>query len=73
MGRRALVLLVALLLTGIAGFAVFQFVNGIRTDEPRETSVSRTEVEEVRLSDGTRCAVLIGPGVRSGIDCDWDA
>ncbi|HUP16956.1 MAG TPA: Flp pilus assembly protein CpaB [Acidimicrobiia bacterium] len=32
MGRRALVLLVALLLAGVAAFAVFQFLNGIRND-----------------------------------------
>jgi Flp pilus assembly protein CpaB len=32
MGRRALVLLVALLLAGVAAFAVFQFLNGIRSD-----------------------------------------
>jgi pilus assembly protein CpaB len=32
MGRRALVLLVALLLAGVAAFAVFQFLNGIQED-----------------------------------------
>ena len=32
MGRRALVLLVALLFAGVAAFAVFQFLNGIRND-----------------------------------------
>ncbi len=32
MGRRALVLLVALLLAGVAAFAVFQFLDGIRSD-----------------------------------------
>lgn len=32
MGRRALVLLVALLLAGVAAFAVFQFLSGIRDD-----------------------------------------
>jgi len=32
MGRRALVLLVALLLAGVAAFAVFQFLNGIQAD-----------------------------------------
>ena len=32
MGRRALVLLVALLLAGVAAFAVFQFLNGIQRD-----------------------------------------
>lgn len=35
MGRRALVLLVALLLAGVAAFAVFQFLNGIQ-DEVEE-------------------------------------
>lgn len=32
MGRRALVLLVALLLAGVAAFAVFQFLNGIQNE-----------------------------------------
>ncbi|HEU4750645.1 MAG TPA: Flp pilus assembly protein CpaB [Acidimicrobiia bacterium] len=32
MGRRALVLLVALLLAGVAAFAVFQFLNGIQAE-----------------------------------------
>ena len=36
MGRRALVLLVALLLAGVAAFAVFQFLNGIRADVEAE-------------------------------------
>lgn len=36
MGRRALVLLVALVLAGVAAFAVFQFLNGIRTDVERD-------------------------------------
>ena len=36
MGRRALVLLVALLLAGVAAFAVFQFLNGIQAEVEAE-------------------------------------
>jgi Flp pilus assembly protein CpaB len=42
MGRRALVLLVALLLAGVAAFAVFQFLNGIRNDV--EANREKTDV-----------------------------
>lgn len=30
-----------------------------------------TEVQLHTLPDGTRCAVLMGPEGRGGIDCDW--
>ncbi len=42
MGRRALVLLVALLLAGVAAFAVFQFLNGIQ--EEVRSGQERTQV-----------------------------
>jgi Flp pilus assembly protein CpaB len=42
MGRRALVLLVALLLAGVAAFAVFQFLNGIRNEV--EANRQKTQV-----------------------------
>lgn len=69
MGRRALVILVGLLLTVVAGFAVYQFLVGI--DAGSMNPGLRSEVEEIRLLDGTRCVVLLGPGIRSGIDCEW--
>lgn len=42
MGRRALVLLVALLLAGVAAFAVFQFLSGIRNEV--EANREKTQV-----------------------------
>jgi pilus assembly protein CpaB len=55
MGRRALVLLVALLLAGVAAFAVFQFLNGIRADveaEREKTPVFRATEFIPEGSDG---------------------
>lgn len=46
MGRRALVLLVALVLAGVAAFAVFQFLNGIRN----EVEADREKVTVFRAS-----------------------
>jgi Flp pilus assembly protein CpaB len=56
MGRRALVLLVALLLAGVAAFAVFQFLNGIRTqveDARAKTTVFRATQAIPAGSDGS--------------------
>ncbi len=47
MGRRALVLLVALVLAGVAAFAVFQFLSGIRSDVERD----REKVTVYRAGD----------------------
>ncbi len=56
MGRRALVLLVALLLAGVAAFAVFQFLSGIRADvdaNRAKTAVFRAAVFIPEGSEGS--------------------
>lgn len=32
---------------------------------------STATVQTIALDDGTRCAVMVGPEGRGGIDCDW--
>lgn len=63
MGRRALVLLVALLLAGVAAFAVFQFLNGIRNEV--EANREKTQV--------FRAAQLIPEGTDGALalQSDW--
>ena len=57
MGRRALVLLVALVLAGVAAFAVFQFLNGIRNEveaDREKVSVFRADVAIPEGSEGSQ-------------------
>jgi hypothetical protein len=73
MGRRALVMVTTLLLTGVAAFAVFQFLNSASGSSVVTPSQSWAErlVQEIYLSDGTRCAVIADVDAGTGIDCDW--
>ncbi len=48
MGRRAIVLLVALILAGLAAWAVWNFLDGIKSDEEAD----RIQVTVYRSADG---------------------
>lgn len=63
MGRRALVLLVALVLAGVAAFAVFQFLNGIQS----EVEANREKVTVFRagqpIPEGSQGSQILQNGV----------
>ena len=64
---RALFLILAGLLAGCIGHAPSVPVDRIDVG----TGGYFAHVAEVRLSDGTPCAVLIGADGRGGITCNW--
>ena len=63
MGRRALVLLVALVLAGVAAFAVFQFLSGIQS----EVEADREKVTVFRagsaIPEGAQGSQILQQGV----------
>jgi pilus assembly protein CpaB len=63
MGRRALVLLVALVLAGVAAFAVFQFLNGIRSDVERDRSKVTVYRAGQAIAEGAQGSQILQQGI----------
>ncbi|CAN5147672.1 Flp pilus assembly protein CpaB [soil metagenome] len=63
MGRRALVLLVALVLAGVAAFAVFQFLNGIRTDVERDREKVTVYRASALIAEGSQGSQILQQGI----------
>lgn len=70
----------AFLLGSFCGFLLVLCACGPATEKPEvreneiriKTNFVRASVQEVTLSNGTRCAILNGPDGKGGIDCDWE-
>ncbi len=59
MGRRTLVLIVALLLAGVAAFAVFRFLTGVQNERIAETDFVEVYRTENRIEAGTTGELVI--------------
>ncbi len=62
MGRRALVLLVALLLAGVAAFAVFQFLNGIQAEVEAERAKTPVFRASQLIPEGSEGSLVLQSG-----------
>lgn len=69
---------VALFVTFIVAQIIFVLALVACGEDQMETRVTNPSqrvdwgrVEEIRLTDGTLCAVFAGSDGRGGIDCDW--
>ena len=59
MGRRTLVLIVALLLAGVAAFAVYRFLTGVQNERMAETDLQQVYRTQARIEAGTSGDLVI--------------
>ena len=59
MGRRTLVLIVALLLAGVAAFAVYRFLTGVQNERIEQTALEEVYRTQARIEAGTSGDLVI--------------